>query len=385
MSLDIPRVTLDPQQDEEMIAQAYERIQAASDNLITDFSPSSPVAALVEGQVFVVAELLWYLNQLPTALALEVLRLSGVSRNAGTKARGQLNFLLSSPLASDFLVSSGFVVPYKDAGYATVDTLIIPAGSLEGSVAVEAMVEGKVYNAPAFAVSGSSTGLSYLQSIYNPDPITGGSDLEPIEETIRRSQLALRTRNTLVTIEDYENKASELLGFGSRATAYPLISSDRHTEVAGNVHVFAVDSIGKPPSAVTCSSVQQALKALSFAGSSVWVSPVELVQVNIETVLRVPNVSQAIADNIYKALFDYLSPLQFPLGGSIRIKELEYLVRSVDSVLEVTTLLINSQAVNLPMANRYTTPELDVVTVSLVDDLGRSHSYFLGVTDGDRN
>lgn len=63
-------------------------------------------------------------------------------------------------------MSQGFLLSYKDAGYATTDTLQIPAGSLEGSVAVEATAEGKAYNAPAFAVSSGNTGLSYLQSIY---------------------------------------------------------------------------------------------------------------------------------------------------------------------------------------------------------------------------
>lgn len=383
MSLDIPKIVLDPQNDEEMIAQAYERIQAASDNSITDFSPSSPVAALVEGQVFAVAELLWYLNQLPEALALEVLRLSGVSRNAGTKARGRLNFLLTNPLASDFVVSQGFIVPFKDAGYTTVETLQIPAGSLEGSVAIESTLEGKAYNAPAFAVSGGGIGLSYLQSIYNPDPITGGSDLEPLEETLRRSQLALRTRNVLVTLEDYESKAEELLGFGARATAFPLLSSNRQTELTGNIHVFVADTQGKPPSNESCQNVQRELKSLSFAGSSVWVSPISHRTVSIEVVGRVSQLSQATADRVYRVLTEYLSPLVFPLGASVKVKELEYLVRSVSDVLEITTLLVNSQAVNLAMPNIYTTPLLDTVTLSLVDDLGRSHTYYLGVTDGD--
>ena len=129
--------------------------------------------------------------------------------------------------------------------------------------------------------------------------------------------------------------------------------------------------------------MQRQLKSLSFAGSSVWVSAVGLSQLTVETVLRVPQLSQAIADNVYKVLAAYLSPLQFTPGASIRIKELEYLVRSVSDVLEVTPLLVNGQAVNLAMPNIYTTPELDNVTVSLVDDLGRSYTYYLGVTDGD--
>ena len=144
-----------------------------------------------------------------------------------------------------------------------------------------------------------------------------------------------------------------------------------------------MDTEGKPPSNQTCQAVQRQLKSLSFAGSSVWVSAVGLSQLTVETVLRVPQLSQAIADNVYKVLAAYLSPLQFTPGASIRIKELEYLVRSVSDVLEVTPLLVNGQAVNLAMPNIYTTPELDNVTVSLVDDLGRSYTYYLGVTDGD--
>lgn len=205
----------------------------------------------------------------------------------------------------------------------------------------------------------------------------------PLEETLTRTASALRTRNVLVTVEDYEAKTSELLGFGSRATAYPLLSSDKQTEITGNIHIFAVDAQGKPLSLENCSALAGQLKALSFAGSSVWVSPVELSQVDIEVIVRIPQLSSAIASRIYGKLADYLSPLQFPLGTKVRLKELEYLVRSGKDVLEVVSMLVNGQAVNLPMPNKYTTPELSNVTLTLLDDLGRSHTYYLGVTEGD--
>ncbi len=48
----------------------------------------------------------------------------------------------------------------------------------------------------------------------------------------------------------------------------------------------------------------------------------------------------------------------------------------------MTTLLVEGQAINLAMPNKNTTPELDTVTLSLVDDLGRSHTYYSGVTEG---
>ena len=75
----IPSIILDPRNEDEVILSAYDRVRSASNGIINDFSLSSPIAALIEGQAFVQMELLWYLNQLPTALALEVFRLLGAA------------------------------------------------------------------------------------------------------------------------------------------------------------------------------------------------------------------------------------------------------------------------------------------------------------------
>lgn len=376
--IDLPSILLDPQNEDEVITQAYERIRSASGNTITDFNPSSPIAALIEGQTYVYMELLWFLNQLPEALALEVLRLSGVTRSPGTKAKGRAVFLLRSSQASDFEVSAGYFIPYKEAGFETTVTLVIPAGSIEASVPIEAIREGSDMNVDRYSLATTTTGLSYLQSIYNTDPITGGTDLEPLPETLRRAQIALRTREVLVTTEDYETKAQELLGFGSTATAYPLLSSDKETEKAGNLHVFLADTQGKPPSLENCQSIQKQLKDLSFAGSSIWVSPVVLQQITIDAVVSVDQLSQDTADAVFGAVKDYLSPSQFTLGTSVRLKELEYLIRSTEGIREVVSVLIDSQAVNLPMPNQYTTPDLEVLSLTMTDATGLTFTYYLG-------
>lgn len=382
-NIEIPKVVLDNESDEEMITQAQERCRAASGNTITDFRVGSPAAAIIEGVVYPVSELLWFLNMLPEALALEVLRLSGVSRSAGTIARGSVTFLLAAPVSSNFFVSQGYKIPFKDGYYSTTSPLLIPAGSTQGSVAVEASDVGSQYNLPAFGLLQTNQTLTYLQSVYNSEPLTGGTDLEPLEETISRAQLALRSRNVLVSVEDYEQKAQELLGFGSKATCIPLLSANKQSEATGQVHVFLVGKENEIPSLATCQSIQRDLRQLSFVGSTVWVSPVSLVNVSADVTLRVDQISLELAEEVYEALKTHLEPSNFTLGSSVRLKELEYLVRTVIGVTEVVSVLINKEAVNVPMPNRHSTPFLDLVTVSLVDKVGYEQTYYLGTTDGD--
>ncbi|MDV2996633.1 MAG: hypothetical protein N4J56_006287 [Chroococcidiopsis sp. SAG 2025] len=136
------------------------------------------------------------------------------------------------------------------------------------------------------------------------------------------------------------------------------------------------------PSTETCINIQGELRRLSFAGSSVWVSPVAFSPVDIELVVNVPQLSQGYSDKIAGAIASLLSPTQHALGSSIRVKELEYLVRSLQGVTEVVTLLVNNQAVNLAMPNKYTTPKLEGVTVVQVDPQGRSATYHTGTGFG---
>ncbi|MBH8577223.1 baseplate J/gp47 family protein [Nostocaceae cyanobacterium CENA369] len=195
---EIPKLVLDPQNDDQLVQLAFDRIREASGGQLNDFRPGSPLAASVEGQVFALAELLFYLNMLPEALALEVFRLSGVTRNAGTKATGYLRFLLQTPLGSDFIINAGYSVPFKDSFFVLQEQLYIPAGATEADVLVQVYYEGSDLNCPAFGILISSTGVNCLQTIYNAEAITGGSDLETLKSTITRAQTTNTWKSDIV-------------------------------------------------------------------------------------------------------------------------------------------------------------------------------------------
>lgn len=377
----IPKIILDPENEQDVIQSAFDRIRSVSEGRINDFSPSSPIAALVEGQAFVHMELLWYLNQLPTALALEVFRLLGVTRSPGNTAKGEVIFVLSATLGTNFVVSAGYFIPYKDAGFVTKATLVIPAGSIEGRVQVEATREGTDMNVASFGITNTGVSLAYLQSIYNEDPINGGADLEPLPSTVDRAQIAIRSRGTLISQEDYEQVSEFLLGEGSTATAFPLLTANKETEALGHVHIFLLDATANQPSIAACQSIQTQLRDRSFTGAAVWVSPADIETHNLEVIVEVANIDSSIVDTLEAALVSYVAPANFALGGTLKIKELEYLVRQQVGVLGVTTLMIDDQAINRPMITKHSQPQWDTITVILSDDIGTTNAYYR--TQGD--
>lgn len=386
--LEIPKLVLDPNTDDQLLEQYYQRTIAASQGSLTDRSPGSVLAALGEGSTFAIAELLYYLNMLPEASALETLRLAGVSRRAGTAATGSLKFLLTAPLQTPFIIPSGYVVPFsvagatfQNSGYVLTENLVITSGSIEGTVSVEATDLGSVFNLPAYGLALTSTGLNYVQQIYNESPLTGGSDLETLEATVIRGQEALRSREVLVSITDYEQKAVDLLGSGA-AKCIPFLGSNKVTEAVGQVHVFLIQANGTVPSPSTCQTIQVALQDLSFAASRTWVSPVALTDIEIDLVALVDQLGYDQANQIYLAIAGFLDPLAYPIGSDLRLKRLEYTVQAVTGVTELVSLLINRDPLNLPMPNPYTVPRLDTLAVTLTDRTGATDTYYFGLGTG---
>lgn len=377
--LSIPSLILDPENEQQVILRAYETIRSSSNGLINDFSPSSPIAALVEGQAFVYMEMLWYLNQLPVALALESFRLLGIERTAGTTAKGSVTFLLSATLASNFVLPQGYFIPFRDAGFKITENLVIPAGSLEATVKVEATRVGSDMNIAAFGLTNLGASLTYLNNIYNGSPINGGSDIEPLKQTIDRAQIAIRSRDTLVTVNDYESVAVFMLGGDSYAKTYPLLEFNKTKETLGHLHVFLLtrqDDFYVAPSVATCQNIQTQLRDRSFVGASVWVSPASIKPVDIEVVVKAEYLHQDIVTDTYVDLLNYLSPNVIGIGSTIPIKEIEYIVRSVEGVTSVLTATIDRQSLNTPMPNKYTMPMLGNLAITIQDPTNVEETYY---------
>ena len=378
----IPRIELDPRDDDDLLEECYLRTYNASDGRINDFRSSSVVTALFEGIVHSEAHLLWYLNQLPEAVAFEVMRYStGIERSDGTPSKGTVYFQLTEPQGTNFLIDTSYPIPYQDTFFTLDSPVVIPAGAYEATGTITCNSVGSRYNIAPWGLVITNTGLSNLSTIYNQTAISGGSDLEPLEETLDRMQRVIRQRQTLVSAKNYEDRAVELLG-GGRALAVPLLGSDQASTATGQVHMFLLGNDGVAPSTATLSAIRQTLTDEGFVASYCWASPVEFAELQLDVVATVSLVSDDLSEVIWDAVSELYSPLRYPFGQSISVQDLVYTIRaSDDRVSSVFSCLINGSSLDIALPKRWSLPFIRVMTLTLVDGVN-SVNYNFGNPDG---
>ncbi len=96
----------------------------------------------------------------------------------------------------------------------------------------------------------------------------------------------------------------------------------------------------------------------------------------MEVIVKVQTIDSTIVDEIFSSINEYLSPINFQLGSTLKIKELEYLIRQQSGVTEVVATTIDKESINTPMPNKYTQPKLNGLTVVLMDDDGTPVTFY---------
>lgn len=367
---DLPKLVLDPANEGDIINLTYERIQEASGNTITDFRPGSAVAALVEGQSFAIAELLYYMNLMPEAIAIEVFRLYGVQRSMGTRATGRLTVVIDEFAIEPYTIPAGYSFPYLATSVTFTETLIIPTGSQEADVSAVIDSIGSQYNLESFEIVATNVGLSLVQSIFNRAPFTGGSDLEPIPDLIKRCQAATVSRSAIITALDYETAAQNILGVNSRALAVANVAADGFSYKQASVAMFLLDASGKPASLATCQAVAADLKTRILIGTAVACFPAVLTPVTVELTINVGTVSEEVAQNAIRNVYNYLRPNTYNGGSSILHHEIAYRARLAAGVLSVDSVIINGDPVDLLLTQPWHYPDPQNIAIYQIDRSG---------------
>jgi len=387
---DIPKLVLDPRNEEDIVEQMIARTYIASDGLLSDFTAGNAVRAIFEGQAYAQAEMLYYLNLLPEALALEVMRLAGVNRALGAKSLATLTFRLSAPLNTVFFLPLGYSVPWSTTAWVLQTSLTIPAGTLSATVACESAKEGTLYNVPSFAINITNPGLNFVSSIYNADASTGGLDIESVESLVSRSNQALRYRNTLVTAEDLEEAVRIRLGFGSVAKCVPLLTASKDLYKPGHAHLFCLGAGLTVPSQALLSELQRDIRARSFIGSSIWVSSISLMPVEMGVSILVDTFDYEINQRIFDAMERYFDPSTYELGQAVVARRTSVVVGSVQGVVEVFYTGsayeddIGNQVPSLALTSPWHTPKLVLLNIGQTNKDGDTFSSNLSFGLGDQ-
>jgi hypothetical protein len=207
----LPSLQLDPRNTSALLNEIQTRIYLESGGTLNDFSASSPLAAITEGQAFATSELLYYLNGLPEAFAIQWMKLLGIQRIVGSTAHVEVFFSKIPTYRRPVSIPSGTEL-YTSRGlkFILVEEVIIDSNSLIKSGMAVSEKWGSIYNIPPRSLTTINKAIIGLESVYNVSPGKGGEDTESVAEMKSRAFSLLR-RRSLVTQEDYINEIFNIL------------------------------------------------------------------------------------------------------------------------------------------------------------------------------
>jgi len=209
-------ILLDPDV-EGWVDEGIEQVRSNTD--LTAFDVHSPERAFVELMVYERERLVESINKVPRQLLIDILNYIGFGPRSGIKATGEVTFTISVQ-TSDFSIARDYALTDGTRIYYTTETLTIPSGSTEGTVAVIAADNGSDYNIAIGALN-SAVGIKYPQvlTITNSAAITGGMDTEPEDEAIERAILSYNNQQGLITESDYQNAVANYGGIRAKVLA----------------------------------------------------------------------------------------------------------------------------------------------------------------------
>lgn len=223
----IPSIDLDPRNEREVVELASLKVFEASEGLLSDFSESSPLRAIIEGQAFAYNEFLAYFNSIPEALLVEWIGpFLGAQRRAGSSAWVEVVISLNSPASQEVRIPQGFTVASSTAhSYALQSELVIAKGQISATGLFQCTTRGSDGNCPAGSITEFQP-IVGVSSVTNPEPGYGGSDVETLQETQERF-LSLMRRKVPTSQSDWKGVFQDLFG----ADTVLFLDADRSRNV----------------------------------------------------------------------------------------------------------------------------------------------------------
>ncbi len=223
----LPSVDLDPRNEAELVQAASQRVYQASGQTLNDFSSGNPLAALLEGQAFAQGEFLFWANQLPQSILIEWLGpFLGAMRRLGTPAVARLTLTVPpSDTVTTIPAGTAFTTDANLTGgesftFISDAEVSIPSGETVAYATVASQYVGAIYNSPANSITGTSANNVNGLTVTNPQPATGGSDVETYQEVQERFFTLIRRRNP-VSGEDWQDFFTDFYGIGTQTTVQP--------------------------------------------------------------------------------------------------------------------------------------------------------------------
>lgn len=252
----------------------------------------------------------------------------GVYRKDAEKATGTLVFAdypnTEIPIGTQVVAQSGDVVQTLQ----TVEYAVIPESG-EVSVETEALIAGVDGNIRA----NSELTCEELPNaiVTNPEPFTGGVDIEPDDELKARYLLKVRKPITSGNVYHYELWAREIEGI-SQARVHPLWNGP------GTVKVVVINSEGRAPTPDQVASVASHIEGQRPIGATVTVVSITEVPINITATLTLTGglMPEDVRTELESNIANYLATA----GTTIRYSQIANAIIDTEGVVDYSGLTI---------------------------------------------
>lgn len=338
---------LDPRNTSALVRDMQTKIFLESDGQLNDFSPSSPLSAIVEGQAFAQGELLYYLNALPEAYTIQWLRQLGIQRSIGARAVVEVTFIKQRGFNRSVVIPSGTIVSTSN----NLNFILqkeVRIGDSQTSVKgiVQSEKWGSVYNVPAESIEKINVNILGLERATNLVSAQGGKNLESID-SLKAKAFSLLRRRGLISAEDYEN---EITTIAPEASIVKVLSYEDRFNLTGesptgNIVVCAADENGQELGELIRTNILKSLKNKIPLGNSIsFISP-EITPVEVTASIEYDDEEfngglDLYASQINTILLNAINPQSIELGDQPDYQEIFNLIYDLPFVSKVKTLAL---------------------------------------------
>lgn len=343
---------LDSRNTEALVRAIQTRIYLESGGQLNDFTPSSPLSAISEGQAFAQAELLYYLNNLPEAFSLQWLRQLGVQRKIGSRALVDVTFykvpgyqrVLIIPRGTKLIANAGQV-------FVTLEEVRISETEFSGVASCQSERWGSAYNVAAGDINKIERNFAGLEFLRNEIPAVGGTDTESVSQMKQRAFQVLSRRN-LTSSADFENEVRTLVPESSIVKVLTYEERNNLAEIfSGNVVICVGDQDGKALSSSNLSYLVNSMKPRVTIGTNISFVPPDVVPVDLTVEIyydptTVTGGIDFLSSQVVEAMRSYIDPQNLPLGSELSYQDLLKILYSFDFVDSVNSLTARSMLKN---------------------------------------
>lgn len=309
---------------------------------------------LIEALALEVAELVYAINRVPSAVTMQLLSLFGVLRDDGAPATATATFTLIDN--AGHVIPAGTVLRLALGGevgnviFTTDADIVVAAGNTTGTGPITSTTNTDQANGTV-----AGTDLDLVSSVYFAEAVelastvvAGASPEDDLAWLDRGVARLSRLVTTLVLPEHFTAAALEEVDV-ERATTLDLydgVGANTSTDT-GHVTV-AVYGAGVTLSGARKTAIEATLEDQAVAGLNVHVIDPTLNTITITTtVVREAGYADAdVKADVLAALNAYLDPAAWEWGGTVYLNELIALIDGVAGVQRVTSVAIEGVAAN---------------------------------------